>query len=153
MGCPYCANYSIAYEKDEPVQRLVIDEETGGISRPPLAILNEADRIKGILEGGGKSVRVEIWPSLCYMTSDSEVYGGGPKWTAPELVERCSGAEAIVALCCAGGVTGLKKCFGEGVKVIPGMKTEGISFMSFSLDKETNLIHIDKETSTIIRVL
>jgi len=153
VGCPYCANYSIAYEKDEPVQKLVIDGETGSVSRLPLAVINEANRLKGVLEDRGMSIGVEIWPALCYMTSDSEVYVRGPKWTAPELVHRCEGAEAIVALCCAGGVAGLKQCFGGGVKVIPAMKTEGIAFMSYSLDKETNLIHIDKEKSTIIRNL
>ncbi len=153
VGCTYCANYSIAYEKDEPVQKIIVDEETGSTSKPPLAMINEANRLKGILEGRGVSVGVEIWPPLCTMTRDSEVQMGGPQWTDPELVNRCSGAEAIIALCCVGGVVGLKKRFGEGVKVIPGMRTEGISLLSFSLDDETNLVRIDKEKSTIIRNL
>ena len=151
VGCPYCANFSIAYEKDEPVQKLVIDEKTGGSTKLPLAIMNESNRLKGILEGKGMSVGVEMWPPLCMKTSDSEIQMGGPQWTDHELVNRCSGAEAIVALCCAGGVIGLKERFGEDLKVIPGMKTEGISLLHFSLDKATKLVHIDRGKSTVIR--
>lgn len=153
VGCPYCANFSIAYEKDEPVQKLVIDEKTGGSSKLPLAMMNETNRLKGILEGKGMSVGVEMWPPLCIKTSDSEIQMGGPQWTDPELVSRCSGAEAIVALCCAGGVIGLKERFGKDLKVIPGMKTEGISLLHFSLDKATKLVHIDRGKSTVIRNL
>lgn len=151
VGCPYCANFSMAYEKDEPVQKLIVDEKTGGSTKLPLAIMNESNRLKGIFEGRGVGVKVEMWPPLCTKTPDSEIQMGGPQWTDPELVNRCSGAEAIVALCCAGGVIGLKERFGKSFKVVPGMKTEGISLMHFSLDKATNLVHIDRVKSKVIR--
>ena len=153
VGCPYCANYSLAYEEDKPVQKLVVDEKTGNTSKLPLAMRNETIRLKGILEGKGLRVGVEIWPPLCTSTPDGELQMGGPQWIDPELANRCSGAEAIVALCCACGVLGLKSRFGKDFNVISGMKTEGISHLYFSLDKETNLVNIDKEKSTIVRNL
>ena len=151
VGCPACANYSLAYEKDEPVQKLLIDEKTGNSSKLHFALMNEINRLKGLFEGVGVSVGVEIWPPVCTSTMNRELQMGGPQWTDPELVSRCSEVEVVVALCCAGGVLGLKHRFGKDVKVISGMKTEGISHLHFSLDKETNLAYIDKEKSTIIR--
>jgi len=42
---------------------------------------------------------------------------------------------------------------GDGSKVIPGMRTVGISLLYFSLDRDSNLVHIDMEKSTIIRMV
>ena len=151
VGCPACANFSIAYEKDKPAQKLTVDKETGRTSLSPLAVTAETNRLKKIFEDKGMKVGTEIWPVICASTSDGEIQYGGPQWVDPALVNRCSGAEVIVALCCVGGVVGLKKRFGEDCKVIPGMKTEGISYLYTALDKETNLVHIDKARSTIIR--
>ena len=49
VGCPACANYCLAYEKDEPVQKLITDE-TGSSSRLPVALMKEMNRLKGLLE-------------------------------------------------------------------------------------------------------
>lgn len=153
VGCPYCASFSIAYEKDVPVQKLTIDEKTGRPTKLPVAMMNEANRLKAILESRGVGVCVELWPPLCCMTLDNELQAGGPQWADPELANRCVGAEAVIALCCSGGVIGLKMRLGDGSKVIPGMKTVGISLLYFSLDRDSNLVHIDMEKSTIIRMV
>ena len=153
VGCPACANYCLAYEKDEPVQKLVTDEKTGSSSRLPVALMKEINRVKGLLEDRGASVVVEVWPAVCITTVDPELQWGGPQYTDPELVNRCSEVEAVVALCCALGVLGLKHRFGKDVKVVSGMRTEGLFRIHFTLDRDAGLVYIDKEKSRIIRNL
>jgi len=46
VGCVACANFSIAYEKDQPVFRLSKDETTGNIRRIPYSILGQMDHLK-----------------------------------------------------------------------------------------------------------
>ena len=57
MGCAACANFSIAYEKDQPVYQLSTDEITGNIRRMPYSILRQMNHLKNLLEENGVKVK------------------------------------------------------------------------------------------------
>jgi len=152
LGCTACANFSIAYEKDMPAYMISVDKTTGHATLLPTAMMEETNRLKNILESKGINVRVELWPPLCILTHDREMPSGmgGDKWADPELADRCADAEAVIALCCIGGVLGVKKRLGKAVKIIPGMRTIGLSQFYFTLDETKEFVHVDKDRSTII---
>jgi hypothetical protein len=145
LGCTACANASIAYDKDLPVGKLLTDKETGRTRQIPVAIAEEANRLKAILENKGIDVKLELRPILCTLSDATE----------PDdisLINRCGNAEAVVALCCAGGALGIKKRFGNTVKIIPAMKTVGV-YQSYTVrDSAKGLVYIDKKKSTVIRL-
>lgn len=153
LGCTYCANASIAYEKNVPMSMALVDKNTGRTTWLPIALMGEANRLKNLLESKGINVKVEMWPPLCALTHDRELPSamGGRRWADPELADRCAHAEAVVALCCAGGALGVKKRVGKAIKVIPGMRTIGLSQFYFTLDEAKEFVHVDKNKSTIIR--
>lgn len=154
VGCTACANSSIAYEKNLPVYMMSVDETTGRTTLLPMAMMEETNRIKNLLESKGITVRVEIWPPLCSQAHDKELPTamGGRQWADPELANRCADAEAVIALCCDGGMLGIKKRLGKAAKIILGMKTIGLSQFYFTLDEAKQFVHVDKDRSTVIRV-
>jgi hypothetical protein len=153
VGCTACANNSIAYEKNLPAYMMSVDKTTGRARLLPMAMMEETNRLKNFLERKGITVRVEIWPPLCSLTHDKALPTamGGRQWANPELANRCADAEAVIALCCVGGMLGIKKRLGKAVKIIRGMKTVGLSQFYFALDEAKEFIHVDKDRSTIIR--
>lgn len=152
VGCTACANNSIAYEKNLPAYMMSVDKTTGRTTLLPTAMMEETNRLKNFLESKGITVRVEIWPPLCSVTHEEGVPTsfGGRRWADPELANRCADAEAVIALCCVGGMLGVKKRLGKAVKIIRGMKTVGLSQFYFTLDEAKESIHVDKDRSTII---
>jgi len=60
VGCTYCANMSIAYEKNMPAYMVSVDKTTGRTTLLPTAMMEETNRLKNLLEGKGINVRVEI---------------------------------------------------------------------------------------------
>jgi|YelNatPaOPRAMG01_1025707.scaffolds.fasta_scaffold92407_2 hypothetical protein len=153
VGCSYCANASIAYEKNLPSHMMLVDKTTGRTTLLPVAMMEETNRLKNLLESKGLTVKVEIWPPLCALTDERELPTamGGRQWADPALANRCADAEAVVALCCVGGMLGIKKRLGKAAKIVRGMKTVGLSQFYFTLDEAKEFIHIDKDRSTIIR--
>ena len=153
VGCAACANFSIAYEKNVPAYMMSVDKTTGRTTFLPIAMMEETNRLKNLLESKGINVRVEVWPSLCTLTHDKELPTAmsGRQWADPELANRCADVEAVIALCCVGGMLGVKKRLGNAVKIIRGMKTVGLSQFYFTLDEAKEFVHIDKDRSTIIR--
>jgi len=145
LGCPVCANLSIAYDKNLPVSRIVVNEDTGETTRPPVAIAEEANRLKDLLESKGMSVRIEMWPMLCTISAYAEQ-------AESEFINRCAEVEAIIALCCAGGALGIKRRLAKAVKIMPGMKTAGESQYCIVLDEAKEFVYIDKKKSTVIRM-
>lgn len=152
VGCTACANNSIAYEKNLPAYMMSVDKTTGRTRLLPMAMMEETNRLKNFLESKGITVRVEIWPPLCLLTHEKELPTamGGRQWADPELANRCADVEAVIALCCVGGMLGVKKRLGKAVKIIRGMKTVGLSQFYFTLDEAREFVHVDGDRSTII---
>ena len=50
VGCPACANISIAYEKDHPVYRITTDETTGKTRRLPYALREHSGRLNELID-------------------------------------------------------------------------------------------------------
>ena len=152
VGCTACANNSIAYEKNLPAYMMSVEKTTGRTRLLPMAMMEETNRLKNFLESKGINVRVELWPPMCSLTHEKGLPTamGGRQWADPELANRCADAEAVIALCCVGGMLGVKKRLGKAAKIIIGMKTVGLSQFYFTLDKAKEFIHIDKDRSTVV---
>ncbi len=144
LGCSVCANNSIAYEKGYPLSKMPEDRTAKHIMPSPVAVVEEANRLKALLADVVEDITVDIVPGFCIM-SEGGAHGhlGGIK-TYPD-------AEAVVALCCVGGVAGLKMRFGDSLKIIPAMKTEGIIVAHMVNDPEKGVTRIDKNKSKIVR--
>jgi hypothetical protein len=142
IGCAGCANESLAYEKNLP-QKAVYDNHMKQYMPAPDAITGEADRLADIFKNMGKEARTAIGIGLCsYSTNDQPV-----KW-----MHACGDAEAVVALCCVGGILGIKTYLGKSVKIIPGMKTVGVHYCYRIFDPIRGMIHIDKNKSEFISI-
>jgi hypothetical protein len=152
VGCTNCANASIAYEKNQPVHQVSVDKATGRTRMIPYSIKKEAARIQELLGDKGKGAGIELSSALCWHTADrylSQIMGN-PSWADQEFRRRCSGADAILALCCSTGIIGIKQRLEEEVKIIPGMIFVGMSQMSLRLDEEKEHVWIDPDKSRII---
>lgn len=153
VGCSGCANFSIAYEKDQPHSQITTDETTGKPRRLPYAILEQTGRLKKLLEDRGAIVTTEIIMGLCLATDDDEISTlyGNPSWADQGFKESCANAEAFITLCCSGGVFGLKQRLGEDIRIVPGMRDAG-TFQSFlALDEKKEFVLIDRDRSTVIQ--
>ena len=146
LGCTVCANSSIAFDRDVPLAKLVVDESTEQAIREPVAVVEEAERLKALLEENGTDARVEMLPGPCVLSAERELADS-------ELVDRCADAEAVVTLCCSGGALGVERRFGKTTRIIPGMKTVGSSLSYTVVDEATGLVYMDQEKSKMIRVL
>ncbi|MFC2011162.1 hypothetical protein ACFLUR_02595 [Chloroflexota bacterium] len=145
LGCAVCANISIAYDKNMPVSRVLVDKETGRTRRLPVAIVEEANRFKAFLNSKGIDARVDALPSLCRFS-----YESGPDDLS--LAKLCTNAEAVVILACQAGIVGVKMRLGGTAKILPGMKTVGLCQSYTFTDHEKGLVYIDKSRSTLIRI-
>lgn len=145
IGCAACANDSIAYDKDYPLSKIIIDEKTGKEKQIPVPINAEANRLRELLESRGINTGIETWFGVCDVSYERE------KQTS-ELVERCSNVDAVISLSCAGGTLALKKMFPKSIKIIPGMKTVGIFQICKILDKSGQFINMDRANSTNLRL-
>lgn len=145
LGCTACANSSIAYDKDLPLARLAVDKTTEKTTSKPVAILEESDRLKALLEKKGIDTSVEMLPGPCVLSAERESADA-------ELVDRCAGAEAVLTLCCGGGTLGIDRRLAKRAQVISGMKTVGSSLSYTVVDKAKGLIYMDRERSKMIRV-
>jgi hypothetical protein len=144
LGCSSCANTSIAYDKELPVNRIVIDNSTGRTKTTPVAIVEEENRLKALLESEGIKTGCEVFSAPCVLSDDIAR-------DQAELLNRCDKAEAIITLFCPSGILGLKKLLHENIKIVPGMKTRGLWQRYTITDRETGLMYIDKSRFTIIR--
>ena len=144
VGCSTCGSDSIAYDNDYPLGRIVADKDTSKTTYFPIPIVEEANRLKNIIETEEISVSVEMWPALCNLSYEKER-------EFSEFLNRCNKVEGIIALCCAGGVLVLKMSLSETVKIVPAMKTVGIFQIYKVLDEKTGFVYMDKKRSTTIR--
>jgi hypothetical protein len=144
LGCSVCANNSIAYEKGFPLSKMPEDNNARHLMPSPVAIVEEANRLKVLLADSVEDISVDISPGFC-------ILGDSPGHGALGHVKTYDNVDAIVALCCVGGVAGLKMRFGDSMKIIPAMKTEGIIVAYTVSDKESGLAKIDRDKSQVIR--
>jgi hypothetical protein len=145
IGCMHCANNSIALVRDIPLKKVAISEKTGKPTLAPAAITEEANRIKMVLETRVKEVNVQVAAGLCDPSIDQRA-------VEPGWVNLCNLAQAVIALCCAAGVVGLKYRIEKTVRIIPGMKSEGFCCIFTTFDKARGCVCIDKTRSQIIRM-
>lgn len=144
LGCSVCANNSIAYEKGFPLSKMPEDKTAKHIMPSPVAVVEEANRLKALLAGVVEEITIGISPGFCIMNEGNSPGSLGNVKSYPNI-------DAVVALCCVGGVAGLKMRFGDSVKIIPAMRTEGIIVACMVNDLEKGLTRIDKNKSRIIR--
>jgi hypothetical protein len=144
LGCVICANSSLALAKGVPLNKVSVNKETGKMNVLPVAIVDETNRVKAILEKKVKDVRVDVAPGFCIISEDNSPGESG--W-----VGHCNDARAVVALCCAGGVAGLRVRLGKSVKIIPAMRTEGLTCNCSVRDKDSGYVYLDKNKSQVIR--
>jgi len=149
--CPVCANTSVGYQKNIPAFKRSVDETTGEITLIRSAITGEAYRIKNLLDEKDKDVKVEMYGAPCAMAMDKElpryVNGGDADI---KLVEQCADTDVVLAFCCSVGVLGLKRRLGGSTRIVPCMKTIGVSQFSFKFDETKELVYVDRESSTVI---
>jgi len=144
LGCSVCANNSIAYEKGFPLSKMPEDKTAKHIMPSPVAVLTEANRIKDLLAGSVKDISVDISPGFCIMSE------GGNQGVLGNI-KPYKDVDAVIALCCVGGVAGLKMRFGDSIKVIPAMRTEGIIVAHMVNDEAKGVTSIDRSKSLVIR--
>jgi len=145
VGCAFCANFSIAYDKGIPLSRVLVDENTGRTVRAPVAIMEESNRLKALFESNGINVRGEVLLVPCIVPPEMQP-------ADLELAEHCTDADAVVTLCCSGGTLGIKTRLGKTVKIIPGMRTVGVSLSYTVFDEAKEYVYMDKSRSKIIRM-
>lgn len=146
VGCTVCANSSIAFDKNLTLARVVVDKVTGETTRQSVAVVEEAERLKRLLEEKGIEASVGIMPGPCALSAEREAADA-------ELVNRWADAEAVLTLCCAGGTLGIEKLLAKRAKTISGMRTVGSSFSYTVLDEKKGLVYMDREKSKMIRVV
>ena len=145
LGCTACANISIAYDRDLPVSRVLADKETGRARRLPVAIVEEANRLKAFLKSKGTEAKIETLASICRFSDETAL-------DDLSLAKSCSDAEAVLVLACPAGVLGAKRRLGETAKVLPGMKIMGLCENYTFTDSEKGLVYLDKNKSALIRI-
>ena len=104
LGCTNCANMCIAYEKDiSPIGT----SSFFGIKYMPHAVIQEANRIKELLEEKGKSATIKI-----FSRTSSPPCGMHAKERSM-VAETCRTMQAAITLCCDSGWEGIKTALPE----------------------------------------
>jgi hypothetical protein len=152
VGCRTCANLSVAYEGDLPAYRKTIDPKTDEAQYEPVAIIEEAHRLKSLFESHGFTIDFELFRPPCLQSYDMSIpdnLGGGEN-ASPDFAERYTKYDVVISLACASGTLGLRKRLGKNVKVIPGMVTRGMGQFDFKFDDTKEYVYVDKQATTII---
>ncbi len=126
IGCPYCANQSVAYSNGISV---IGETSLGGLRSKMYAISQEANRVKELLESKGKSANVKIFGfphwGLCWQNAKDR----------SAVVKACENSDAAIALSCFAGCEGIRSALPESFKVIPGMANVGTISAYLSVEK------------------
>jgi len=140
IGCPYCANQSIAYSKGVSV---IGESSFYGLRGKVYVIAEEANRIKELLESKGKSANVKIFGvphwGLCWQNAKDR----------SAVAKACENSDAAIALSCYTGCEGIRSALPESFKVIPGMATLGTIFAYLSVEK--GKVVLDKAKTKVVR--
>jgi len=139
FGCTNCANMSIAYVKGISN---IGKASLFGIRYTPHALIQEANRLKALLEGKGKSVKIKI-----FSRTSSPPCGMHDKERSM-VAETCRNVDAAITLCCDSVWEGIRTALPASYNIIPGMKAVGIFNAYLTLDGGNDLL--DKEKTKII---
>ena len=124
IGCPHCANQSLAYAKNLAV---IGKSSFGGLIYKPYAVTQEAQRLKELFAAKGIASSVKI-----FKKTESP-----PCWLHQKersaVAKACEKADAAVTLCCNSGRRGIKAALPSTFKVIPALTTVGsiTSYLDF----------------------
>jgi hypothetical protein len=141
IACSHCANTSIAY-----VKNISLGKSRGGamlsmLTSKPTALIQEANSIKELLEGKGKTVKIEILGKMmppCGMNEKGH----------RKIAKIAQGSDCVVALSCISGSLGMKSALPKSCRVFPAMNTVGW-LETFRKVESGNMI-IDKQKSRVI---
>jgi hypothetical protein len=140
FGCGFCANQSIAYQKDISV---IGTSALGGLRFSCFATSAEAKRIKQLLEEKGKTVNIKFFglptSPFCQLNQNDR----------KKVVKAAEGSDAAIALSCMAGFGGIRNALPESVKVVPGMTTMGT--IASYLTVEGGKVLLDKNKTRVIR--
>ena len=145
FGCEGCANDSIAFQKGYPLAEIIRDENTGQEKYIPFALKKETGRLKKLLESKNFSIEVEVMFALCDMSPGRESYIENLLRSFPDL-------EAIITMCCPGGIISLKKVIPNSIKIIPAMKTQGMFHTYRITDESGKFLKMDMEKTSYIKI-
>jgi hypothetical protein len=144
VGCCACLNDSLAFSTDQPLAKVVIDENTGTTNLLPILVDEELKRIKGLLENNGISTRVESTFPICEISFITEQF-------ISKLSEYSAEVESILSVSCVAGTLALKKQLGKVFKIVSATKTQGVFQPSKFLDGSKEFVYLDKSQSTIMK--
>lgn len=150
VGCNHCANISIGYDKDTPIFQIATDIKTGNKSAKPVAVVEEAKRLKKLLESHGVKAGIEVFPLICAAVESDDAEVLVPMGFPPSLKDR--DVDTVLALTCSSeGLTGVKRIVRDGVKVIPGMRTVGGHEPILGFDAASGNVYVDRYKSVFKR--
>ena len=144
LGCTSCANVSIAYVKELPLSRILLDEKTKQTKKLPVAIVEEANRLKALFEKNGIDTKVELCYAPCNYYEEKEL-------DESEIFRRCNESDSVVLLSCSAGFLGVRNRLRRNVKLFTGMKTFGLHQIHSITDHEKGLVYIDKDRTVMFR--
>ena len=150
VGCTHCANISIGYDKNIPIFRIITDKKTGKRSAEPVAVVEEAKRLKKLLKNRGVKADIEVQPLICATIESEDADILVPMGFPPYLKDR--DIDAVLALTCTGeGLTGVKRRMRKDVKVVAGMRTVGGHEPVLRFDAESGHVFVDRDKSVFNR--
>ena len=114
-------------------------------------MLEQIGRLKKLLEDKGVNVITETIMGPCSIMDDGELSEmfSQSKWGG--FNERCANVEAVISLCCSGGVFGLRQRLGKDVRIVSGMRDAGTWQVLSVLDEKKEFVLIDRDKSTVIQ--
>jgi hypothetical protein len=145
FGCEGCANDSIAFQKGYPLAEIIRDENTGQEKYMPFALKKETSRLKELLKSKNINTEIEIMFALCDMSPGRASY-------IDNLLKNFSNLEAVITMCCPGGIISLKKVVPNSIKIIPVMKTQGMFHTYRVTDESGKFIKMDMEKTSYIKI-
>jgi hypothetical protein len=141
IACPHCANVCIAYAKNIPYSKSRGGGILGMITSKPIAIIQEANNIKALLENNGITAKITILGKLlppCGMTEKGY----------RKIAELCKDSDCVVALSCISGCLGMKNALPKTCRIFPAMNTVGWLETCSKIEKGYHII--DKQKSRVI---
>ncbi|MCW3999482.1 MAG: hypothetical protein NWE93_04530 [Candidatus Bathyarchaeota archaeon] len=137
--CPYCANQSIGYAKNQ----LELGKTSFfGFHFEPYPMGQEANRLKQLLESKGKTVNIKYFnlpnPPFCQLNQKAR----------GAIAKAFMDSDTAIALCCMAGFGGIKSALPDS-KVVHGMATLGT--LAAYLNVEKGKMYLDKSKSKVVR--